>query len=157
LLFIVSVCLLSSCKKINLDGEVMPSDANAESLRASPDSLQIGNNIFLFTAYLYRDFMPTVPQSKDGKGLATVIALSDKNNIAFPADLQLRKQYIVYLDQIWTDNFNDIYQYLGVFNAVTRNGPHWTPGTFVDLICEFVTGNKTYRIILRHQEIIEVM
>lgn len=150
LILLLATALLGSCSKHEIDPNA-PQDI--ETLSKAPESLRIGGNRLQLECFLWRDFMPVLPDS-GGSGLYSRIRLFDERQAALPADLELRFVYIIKGDDFVRGSLTEVgfmqdFAQEGMF----RNGPRWGPDEVVDVVVEFSVGDKTYRIQAKEQPI----
>jgi len=147
---------LTACNKYKTEGNVQTNSTFADTLRLSSEAIQVGANTFYLKTSLWRDFMPQSPPN--GKPLICVSDLIEKDSLPIPANVKLIKQYVVYGNDIWTDQYSGINSYQSfILEGTTRNGPKWGPDVLVDVICEFQIGNSIFRLIARQQKIIRTV
>ena len=143
---------LFSCKKENVDTKFKTDPELASELKSLPENIRIGSNTFLLTSYLWRDFMP--PAEENGSPLTCVNSLIEKDSLSITTTIELKKQYIVKGNDIWTADYSEIRNPENfIIEGVVREGPKWGPNISVDVICEFVSAGNTYRILAKSQEI----
>jgi len=150
------LCALIACNKYKTEGTIQTNSAFADTLRLSPEIIQVGANTFYLQSNLWRDFMPQSPPN--GKPLICISALIEKDSLPIPASVKLIKQYVVYGNDIWTDQYSGISSYQSfILEGTARNGPKWGPDILVDVICEFQIGNSIFRVIAKQQKIIKTV
>ena len=144
-----------ACKKDKVEGTVTTDTALAHILRSSPDTISYNSNILFLTGTLWRDFMP---EQTNGSGLYSADSLIDKTGTDIPSNLKVRKQYVINGDEVWTSDFDRLTaDSPGLLEMRSDNGPKWGPGIYVDVVCEFQIGDTIYRIIAKHEKIIETI
>jgi len=152
---IVSLIILLgiiSCKKEKIDGKIKTDSEFASELKSSPENITIGNNTFFLTTYLWRDFMPVAEEN--GSPLTCVNSLTEKDSLSIASTIELKKQYVIKENEIWTANYSEISNPKDfVIEGVVREGPKWGPNITVDVVCEFESDGATYRILAKSQEI----
>ncbi len=121
---------------------------------SASDTLQIETQKFFLSAYLYRDFMPTIP-IKQKNPLVAVIRLVGLDSTKIPLNLDMTKLYVIKGDIIWISDPKDINDTNSDYKVekVSNNGPEWDTGIYVDIVVEISnpkTSNKSL-LILKHQ------
>ena len=152
LLFLILTLLISltSCKKESINYKIKTDPTLAEDLRSSPEILSIGNNNFILTTYLQRDFFP--PTEENGRKMNCINKLTEMDGKNIPNTLKLKKQYVINGSQIWIAKYNEIRENVNfIKEGLVRNGPKWGPHIEVDVVCEFENLGITYRIIAKSQ------
>ena len=147
---------LISCKKEKIDGkingEIITDPEFASELNSSPEIITIGNNTFVLTTYLWRNFMPFAEE--DGSSLTCINSLTEKDSLSIASTIELKKQYVIKGNEIWTAGYSEIrtpHDY--IIEGVVREGPKWGPGINVYVVCEFESNGTVYRILAKSQEI----
>ncbi len=107
-------------------------------------TIRIDSHDYFLDAVLWRDFMPVSPP--DGKPLASVNWLIRSDSTSIPEEIIMTRQYVILNDSIWIadyENGSPTPSYK--IEKVSRNGPKWGPGTFVEIISE-INNTKTNRV-----------
>lgn len=154
LVFLVLIAMgLYSCEKEETKGAEIKNDpALAAELKASPETIVIGNNSLLLETYLWRDFMPD--GNTRGSALFSVNKLTGDVGAAIPESISLKKQYVIKGDEIWISDYSEVRNSpANVLEGVVRDGPEWGPDINVDVVCEFERGGQTFRIMAKSQKI----
>lgn len=150
--FILSVLVigLSSCKK-----EKQPEKTQAEfiaELENSPDTVGIGNHIFVLNAQLVRNFMPVCEEN--GDPMYCVIELADITNMGGQNTAVLKRQYSIQGDQLWSKEITPTNSgEPSIKTGVAYGGPKWEPNTQADVVCEFEFAGATKRIIIKSRNV----
>ena len=143
---------LLSCKKEKIDGKIKTNAEFASDLKSSPENIVIGNNTFVLTTYLWRDFMPIAEEN--GSPMICINSLTEKDSLTITDSIELKKQYVVNGDEIWTADYSEIKKPSDfIIEGVVREGPKWGPNINVDVVCEFEISGTTYRILAKSQKI----
>jgi|SRR5690554_241548 len=154
---IVSLLLfigLISCNKEKVDGEIKTDPELASDLKSSPENIVLGNNEFVLTTYLWRDFMPIAEEN--GSPMMCINYLTEKDSLTITHSIKLKKQYVIKGNEIWTADYSEIKNPNDfTIEGVVREGPKWGPNINVDVICEFEVSGITYRILAKSQKIIK--
>ncbi len=143
---------LVSCKKEKINGKIKTDSKFASELKSSPENITIGNNTYLLTTYLWRDFMPVAEEN--GSPMMCINSLTEKDSLTITNSIELKKQYIIKGNEIWTADYSEIKipnNY--TIEGVVGEGPKWGPNINVDVVCEFKISGTTYRILAKSQEI----
>lgn len=154
LVFLVLIVTgLYSCEKEETKGAEIKNDpALAAQLKASPETIAIGNNSLLLETYLWRDFMPD--GNTEGSFLLCVNKLTGDAGTAIPEAISLKKQYVIKGDEIWIAGYSEVRNSpVNVLEGVVRDGPEWGPDINVDVVCEFERAGQTFRVLAKLQKI----
>ncbi|MGB0998843.1 MAG: hypothetical protein ACPGVE_00735, partial [Flavobacteriales bacterium] len=80
--------------------------------------------------------------------------LTEVSGIAISNSIQLKKQYVIKGNEIWTADYSKIKTNLEfIIEGFVEDGPKWGPDIEVDVVCEFETNGITYRIMAKSQNI----
>ena len=100
---------------------------------------------------LWRDFMPSIPSSRDGKPLIAIFKVATADGKSFPAGVRADRAWVIFGEQLWEPsqleeqdaaepsyrNKRGAYanrQDSPAFNLVARGGPKWGTGVAVDMV-----------------------
>lgn len=147
------VTCLYSCEKEETKGTKVKNDpALAAQLKASPETISIGDNSLLLETYLWRDFMPD--GNTEGSSLLCVNKLTGDAGTAIPDAISLKKQYVIKGNEIWISEYSEVRNSpANVLEGVVRDGPEWGPDINVDVVCEFERAGQTFRILAKSQKV----
>ncbi len=152
---IVSLLLfigLISCNKEKIDGKIKTDPQLEAELKSSPENIVLGNNEFVLTTYLSRDFMPIAEEN--GSPMMCLNTLTEKDSLTISHSIELKKQYVIKGNEIWTADYSEIKKPNDyTFEGFVREGPKWGPNINVDVVCEFEISGTTYRVLAKSQEI----
>lgn len=118
------------------------------------ETLSIGSNSFALEAYLWRDFQPMSPE--DGKPMISINWIICTKSNKIPDNISMVKQFVIYENEIWEANYEDEAPAPSLpafkIEGISRNGPKWGPGIYVDIISQIHDSktNKDYYIELKH-------
>ena len=123
------VCVLAGC-------QTGPAEPDLTGLRATPTSAIVAGQPFELDVDLWRDFMPVVPGSADGRPLAVVVRLPDRLTT-----VRVERIWVIFGDDVWSAEAE---RAQGTQDWVARNGPKWGPGVRVDVVARLreATGNE---------------
>ena len=147
-----------SCNKDPLMGDVVDDSELIKELYAkSADTLIIDNQKFVLEIDLARDFFPGGMIQRKNRLFATINVVNT-DSLPITHNIEIQKLYVINKDQIWISDpelRTDIY--IPEFKAyrLSRNGPEWETGIFVDAIVsikEVKTSAINY-LIARNQKI----
>lgn len=152
LILLIILSGMTSCKKEKFEGVLINDPDFAQELRSSPEIISIDNNTLILTTYLWRDFMPMA--EKDGDNMICVNHLIEVDSIPILSTMELKKQYVINGDEIWSAEYTEITNTIDyLLKGVVREGPKWGPNINVDVVCEFTNNGMTYRILAKSQPI----
>lgn len=141
---------LCSCEKDKIEGKTKNDTEFAQELRESPETISIGNNTLVLTTYLWRDFMPI--SEENGSKMMCINKLTEVNNVPILSTIELKKQYVIKGNEVWTAEYNEIKNSTDfILEGIVRDGPKWGPNIEVDVVCEFENSGTTHRILARSQ------
>jgi hypothetical protein len=152
LLILLFIAGLGACKKDNTEESIINDLEQANQLRQNSDTLSIDNKTIFLTTYVSRDFMPVAEEN--GSPLAGTNSITELDSIALTNAFVLKKQYIIYGDEIWTKEYSDIQnEPKHILTGTTFGGPKWGPNVLVDIVCEFEYNGERLQIIAKSQKI----
>ena len=133
------------------DGVYQDSALATELKSKALNSIVIDGDSYKIEATVWRDFMPVSPPN--GKGMISINTLINQNSQPIPDKLKMAEQYVIYDHSVWISG----YENSGISGInwqrerVSRNGPKWGPGVYVDVISliKDTTTNKNYYLIDR--------
>lgn len=141
-----------SCQKKKISGKIKKDAEFAQELRNSLESLTINDNQLVLSTYLWRDFMPSPDADGNGSKMICVNTLSTTDSVSILSSIQLKKQYIIKGNEIWTADYSEFNQNQPFEKeGIVREGPKWGPDITVDVVCEFENNGTVYRIISKNQ------
>ena len=155
---IVAMLILSmqiSCKK---PADVIEDPNLLKSLYAdSQDTLIIENHRYILQTLLYRDFMPSVPESPSPP-LTSLVFLVNLDSLSIPNNINILKLYVIKDQLIWISTPVDGNQPQNPnfkLNKLSNKGPAWDTGIQVDVVIEVVnnSNNNKYFLIAKDQYI----
>lgn len=150
LIILAIVFGLSSCEKDKIEGKLKNDPEFAQELRESPEIISIGNNRLVLKTYLWRDFMPMAEEN--GSKMMCVNKLTEVDSIPILSTIELKKQYVINGNEIWTAEYSEIRNNIDfILEGVVRDGPKWGPNVEVDIVCEFENSGTTHRILAKSQ------
>ena len=124
-------------------------------LRNAPITLAVQDRSLSLSATLWRDFMPSMPPSRDGKPLIAIFKVATAGGKSFPAGVRVDRAWVFFGEQLWEPsqleeqdaaepsyrNKSGAYANRAespVFNLVARGGPKWRPGVEVDVVVQLI-------------------
>ncbi len=125
--------------------------ASADELRLSPTTVNINGSALTLDAYVWRDFMP--PTDTDGDPMRSTVTLNLISGPEILNEVHLVRQYIVYENEVWVADLQDLSIGSSTYQGTSINGPKWGPNVTVDVILEFTYDGKTYKIQAPNQNI----
>lgn len=134
------------------------SELSKQLYTKSADTLIIDNQKLVLEIDLSRDFFPGGMIQRKSRLFASINVVNT-DSLPITDKIEIQKLYVINKDQIWIsdpESRTDIY--IPIFKAyrISRNGPEWETGIFVDVIVS-IKDLKTSEInflIARSQEII---
>lgn len=145
--------LLISCDKEPTQRDPLFNPILAAELRQRPSEVIVAGNVLQLEVYVWRDFMPVVGPD-GGSSLMSMNRLTDANSAAINGEIVLERQHVISGDLVWTAPYDDVTTLDPLsIEGISRNGPLWEPGIFVDVVCEFSWMGERYFVIARNQEI----
>jgi len=151
-ILLILIIGLVSCKKEKINGKIKNDPEFASELKSTPENITIGNNTFFLTTYLWRDFMPIAEEN--GSPMICINFLTEKDSLSIPNTAELKKQYVVKGNEIWTADYSEIKKDKNfIIEGVVREGPKWGPNITVDVVCEFELSGTSYRVLAKSQNI----
>lgn len=118
--------------------------ASADELRSSPTTVNIGSSALTLDAYVWRDFMP--PTDTNGDPMRSTVTLNLISGPEILNEVHLVRQYVVYENEVWTADLQDLSIGSSTYQGTSINGPKWGPDVSVDVILEFTYDGKTYKV-----------
>ena len=126
-------------------------EVSINDLRKSPTRIVLDGKSLSLSAYLWRDFMPSVPSMIDGKPMIAVFKVATSDKKSFPSGIRIERAWVLFGEQMWetsdfreqlggpTNNKDSSEKWINcadatVCEAVARGGPKWGPGVFVDVV-----------------------
>jgi hypothetical protein len=159
-LFLISllITIISSCRKYDLNGDVVADSQLLEKLYLSAkDTLTIDLQNLILETELYRDFFPGVPDRNTRLFALIFIVNTDSSLISKKFDI--KTLYVINKNQIWISTPNpqdDIFLPISKVFALSKNGPEWDTGVNVDVVVtleDLITGKIAY--LIARQQLIE--
>ena len=152
IILIIIVFGLVSCNKEKIEGKIKTDPEFATELKSTPENVVIGSNTFFLRTGLWRDFMPTPDNNRSA--MICLNFLTEKDSSAIMSIIELKKQYVVKGDEVWTAEYSEVKKSeKSVIEGVVREGPKWEPLITVDVICEFEVSGTVYRVLSKSQKI----
>jgi len=137
-LFLISllVIIIISCRKYELNGDVVNDSDLIEKLYLNAkDTVEIDNQNLILETELFRDFFPGVPD-RNTRLFAPIFIINTDSSVVTKM-FEIKTLYVIDKDQIWISipNSQDDF-YLPVYKAfaLSRNGPEWETGIYVDVV-----------------------
>ncbi|HEX6629973.1 MAG TPA: hypothetical protein VF048_02735 [Gemmatimonadaceae bacterium] len=96
-----------------------------------PLQVSFGGQKLFLESYLWRDFMPVAP--KEGRPLAAVLRLRARGEPVSRA-VAVDSAWIIWGDRVWATAPKADAQSGGDMELLARGGPHWPPGTEVEVV-----------------------
>lgn len=144
---------LFSCDKEPTQRDPLFNPLLAAELRQSPSEVTLAGNVLQLEVYVWRDFMPVVGPD-GGSSLMSMNRLTDANNAVINGEIVLERQHVISGELVWTATYDDVTTLDSLsIQGISRNGPLWEPGIFVDVVCEFSWMGGRYFVIAQNQEI----
>jgi len=122
----------------------MFSCASASELKEVPEEVQINGSAFRLDAYVWRDFTP--PTDANGDPLRSTATLNLISGPEILSQVHLVRQYVVYEEEVWAADLQDLIINNSTYSGTSVNGPKWGPDVKVDVVLEFTYDGKTYRV-----------
>ena len=124
-------------------------------LRKSPTRIVLDGKSLSLSAYLWRDFMPSIPSMIDGKPMIAVFKVATSDKKSFPGGIRIERAWVLFGEQMWetsdfreqlggpTNNKDSSEKWINcadapVCEAVARGGPKWGPGVYVDVVVRLI-------------------
>lgn len=139
---VVGLLLVMGCD----DGCFDPKQPNERDMPpsedATSDTLVIGDQAFVLTCSLWRDFQPVSPPG--GKPMIGVVVLREVDSQPIEGDLELTHLWVIYGELYWSTEYTsevipDVPEYMRV--RIARDGPKWGPDITVDVVSEVTDRN----------------
>jgi hypothetical protein len=149
---IFSACLLSciaSCERDDMNGDVVTDVKLFNQLyRDSNDTICFGSDTFILETELYRDFFPG--SLRRLHKLVACIYLVNTDSLTIASSIDINKLYVIHEQSIWVskptgshDKYTPVYKLL----MISKDGPEWATGSYVDVIIEIrdkITASRYY-------------
>jgi hypothetical protein len=126
-------------------------EVSINELRKAPAKVVLDGRSLSLSAYVWRDFMPSVQSMIDGKPMIAVFKVATSDKKSFPSGIRIERAWVLFGEQMWETS--DFREQIGgpannkdssekwincsdatVCEAVARGGPKWGPGVFVDVV-----------------------
>jgi len=149
---ILAALLMVSCEKPKIveDNELI------KALYAnSKDTLRIGGNKYILETYIYRNLMPGGPIPEKRPVIAGLY-LVNADTLPVPGYMDITRLYVINGREVWiSEPVDGVQPHVPDFklNKLSRDGPEWETGVFVDVIATIVdnSAGKGYLLIARDQ------
>ncbi|KAA3637201.1 MAG: hypothetical protein DWP97_01285 [Calditrichaeota bacterium] len=111
-----------------------------------PEQIVIDETEITMSSYLWRDFMPTIPEYEDGQKLAAVIEMETVDNSDFPGGLIIEKLWLFNKDEVWETTFSESGQSNKTSRIIksARGGPRWDIGSEVVVVVQIIDNDQIY-------------
>jgi len=146
------VTVFVACEKPNIsDDQEFINNLYAEAT----DTITIDTSEHFLETYLYRNFMPGAFKNRS---LIASIFLINADSLPISKELTITKLYVIKNDLVWIsipDDFKDSYLPEFKLEKISRDGPEWETGIYVDVVAEilYILTKDKYLLIARHQYI----
>ena len=152
-LIIILIIYLTTCKKpvTTFKDEALLNKLYSNSI----DTLAIQTQDYILETYLNRDFFPGIGIGKKSPLIAEIY-LVNIDSTAIPSYIDIKKLYIIQDHLIWAST-PEAGVKPGVpdfkLNKLSRGGPEWNTGIYVDAIIMIVNSltKEEYYLIARNQ------
>lgn len=116
------------------------------AFETSPESLLVDGVRYEVNAFLWRDFMPTIPPG--GSDLKAAVVITAPAGKTIPAGLHPLWLWVRNKDAVWGAA---LMQQQGTFpdeiHVAARDGPKWGPGIEVDLVLGVMTPDAKLQLV----------
>ncbi len=83
-------------------------EVSINDLRKSPTRIVLDGKSLSLSAYLWRDFMPSVPSMIDGKPMIAVFKVATSDKKSFPSGIRIERAWVLFGEQMWeTSDFRE--------------------------------------------------
>jgi hypothetical protein len=141
-------------------------------LRKAPTRILLDGKPLSLSAYLWRDFMPSIPSMIDGKPMIAVFKVATSDKKSFPSGVRLDRAWVLFGEQMWEtsdfreqlegprDNKDSSEKWINcpdapVCEAVARRGPKWGPGVFVDVVVRLTDREGRHYLLQAQKQYVE--
>jgi len=147
-----AVLLMVSCEK----PQIVEDNELIKALYAnSKDTLTIGGNKYILETYIYRDLMPggLLPRKRP---VIAGLYLVNADTLPIPGYMDITGLYVINGGEVWiSEPVDGVQPHVPDFklNKLSRDGPEWETGVFVDVIATIVdnSAGMGYLLIARDQ------
>ena len=140
-------------------------------LRKAPTEVVLDGRSFSLSAYLWRDFMPSIPSMIDGKPMIAVFKVATSDKKSFPSGVRIDRAWVLFGEQVWensdfreqlegpANNKDSNEKWMNcpdspVCEAVARGGPKWGPGVFVDVVVRLTDREGRHHLLQARKQYI---
>ena len=123
-------------------------------LSSASKTVRIDDRMYTLEVYLWRDFMPGV--EPNGTHLLVVLNIIAEGDIAFPANIDAEKMWVINGEEIWNATLENVISFTAsnILRKRADGGPKWGPGIKVDVIVElFSSSGDKYYLLAKDQYI----
>ena len=130
------------------------SSVSINDLRKAPTEVVLDGRSLSLSAYLWRDFMPTIsdiPLGPDGRPMAAVVKVATSDKKPLPSGVRADGVWVLFGEQMWQisdlrrnvaripDNRDSSEKWINcpvspVCEFTVRDGPKWGPFVFADVV-----------------------
>jgi len=143
LVILAVLIMATTCEHEPPQEGVRQDKALAATLKKSQETITIDGKRVVLSAYLWRDFMPSIGE-RDNSMKATV-KVTGANKIPLPENVMINRLIVVKGDSVWVTHIEDAQRLdQRMIQAGAKGGPEWEVGSYTDVIVEIDDGDSQY-------------
>jgi len=154
MLIVLSLISLPGCGDSNPNISYPILSVPIQELLDAPEQLDIDDYSFTLETYLWRDFMPTIPDyDPDGSPLGAVATVSEIDSLDIPDSFNITMMWVINGNKAWEISSPERRYYYGIqpfqIKVSASDGPKWGPRIYVTVVVQLVNGDDDKIYLLR--------
>lgn len=148
---VIGLSLLSCNESEKIDDERI-----LHVMKNAKENQLIGANTFVLEAYIWRDFMPMMPDDDYNRGMRSVNWLVSTDSTPIPDNINMVKQYIIHKNKVWEAGYEDEPYPLfpDRIMRISRNGPEWETGISVTVFSQIYDSETKTSFYLKCNDVL---